>query len=131
VDDAPAASALARFSAKLNSIAAPLRQSFTYDQRKEMSRHQELAAATGVKVYFCDPHSPWQRDTCENTNGLLRQYLPKGTNLSVYSQDDLDSIDDSLNSRLAPLMHSTRRSKSLQACLNLRPDLILPFTKRI
>jgi IS30 family transposase len=76
MEDATAASALAGFTAKLNSIAAPLRQSFTYDQGKEMTRHQELSAATGVRVYFCDPHSPWQRGTCENTNGLLRQYLP-------------------------------------------------------
>ena len=85
MEDATAASALAGFTAKLNSIAAPLRQSFTYDQGKEMTRHQELSAATGVRVYFCDPHSPWQRGTCENTNGLLRQYLPKGTDLSIYS----------------------------------------------
>jgi IS30 family transposase len=99
MEDATAASALAGFTANLNSIAAPLRQSFTYDQGKEMTRHRELTAATGVKVYFCDPHSPWQRGTCENTNGLLRQYLPKGTDLSIYSQDELDAIADSLNRR--------------------------------
>ncbi|MEM5373438.1 IS30 family transposase, partial [Paraburkholderia azotifigens] len=99
MEDATAASALAGFTAKLNSIAAPLRQSFTYDQGKEMTRHQELSAATGVRVYFCDPHSPWQRGTCENTNGLLRQYLPKGTDLSIYTQIELDAIADSLNSR--------------------------------
>ena len=99
MDDATASSALAGFTAKLNAIADPMRKSFTYDQGKEMSYHRQLAAATGVRVYFCDPHSPWQRGTCENTNGLLCQYLPKGTDLSVHSQDDLDAIADSLNGR--------------------------------
>ena len=84
--DATAAAALEGFTAKLRSIAEPMRQTLTYDQGKEMARHAELTANTGVMVYFCDPHSPWQRGSCENTNGLIRQYLPKGTDLSVHRQ---------------------------------------------
>lgn len=97
--DATAESALAGFTAKLNQITSPLRQTLTYDQGREMARHRELARNTNMRVYFCDPHSPWQRGSCENTNGLLRQFLPKGTDLSVYSQDELDSIADLLNNR--------------------------------
>ncbi len=100
MDDATAESALAGFSHKLNSIAAPMRQILTYDQGKDLTRHKDLTARTGVAVYFCDPHSPQQRGTRENTNGLLRQYLPTGTDLSGYSQVQLDAIPDSLNTRL-------------------------------
>ena len=98
MDDATAASTLAGQSAKLNSIAAPLRSSFTY-KGTELPLHVELAAHTGVKVYFCDPYSPWQRGTCENINGLIRQYLPKGTGLSVFGQAELDGSASSLNTR--------------------------------
>lgn len=96
---ATAAHVLQAFTDKLNSIAQPMRKTLTYDRGREMAYHQQLTANTGVAVYFCDPHSPWQRGTNENTNGLVRQYLPKGTDLSGYSQEDLDAIADLMNGR--------------------------------
>ena len=97
--DAKAETARDGFAAGLLAVPTPLRLTSTCDQDKEMARHRELVALTGVRVYFTDLHAPWQRGSNGNTNGLLRQYLPKGTNLSVFSQAGLDAIAARLNSR--------------------------------
>lgn len=80
-------------------MPARIRKTVTWDQGSEMARHLEITATTGVQVYFCNPHSPWERPTNENTNGLLREFLPKGANLSRYTRTDLDDIEDLMNNR--------------------------------
>ena len=94
-----AKSALRGFRRELKKVPPDLRQTLTYDRGSEMAHHETLAKQVSIDIYFADPYSPWQRGSNENTNGLLRQYLPKGTDLSVYTQRQLDAIAHKLNTR--------------------------------
>jgi IS30 family transposase len=98
-EDRTAATLAEAMTAKVPEIPEILRRSLTWDQGKEMALHTKITEATGLPIYFCDPHSPWQRGTNENTNGLLRQYFPKGTDLSFYGPGWLDQVAAELNAR--------------------------------
>ena len=89
----------AALTASLATLPTELRQTLTWDRGKELSGHAQLTLETGTRVFFADPHSPWQRPTNENTNGLLRQYFPKGTDLSRWSAQDLEAVALALNHR--------------------------------
>jgi transposase, IS30 family len=99
MDGTDALSAYRGFTKKLRHVPAPLRKTLTYDRGKEMADHARLAHRLAIQIFFADPHSPWQRGTNENTNGLLRQYLPKGRDLSRYTQRELNAIAHRLNTR--------------------------------
>ena len=99
ITDQTAATVREAIAAQIVSLPAHLRRSITWDRGAEMSQHLQFSVEHDIAIYFCDPYSPWQRGTNENTNGLLRQYFPKGTDLSVHSQEELDRAAASLNNR--------------------------------
>jgi IS30 family transposase len=104
--------------AKMATLPEQLRLSLTWDQGSEMANHVQIAEATGLSIYFCDPHSPWQRGSNENTNGLLRQYLPKSTDLGFYGPGMLDNIAAELNDRPRKTLNWRTPAEALQALLS-------------
>jgi IS30 family transposase len=98
-NDASTETVIGKIAEQIVRLPEQLRRSLTWDQGREMARHRQFTVATGVNVYFCDPHSPWQRGSNENTNGLLRQYFPKSTDLAIHDQAQLDRVAAELNDR--------------------------------
>lgn len=108
-------------AAKIIGLPEQLRASLTWDQGSEMAQHVQLRIDTGIEVYFCDPHSPWQRGTNENTNGLLRQYLPKGTDLTRYTEAELDAVSHTLNTRPRKTLGWATPAEALERLLSDPP----------
>jgi IS30 family transposase len=103
---------------QMRRLPEHLRRTLTWDQGTEMAQHARITAELGMGVYFCDPHSPWQRGSNENTNGLLRQYLPKGTDLSFYGPGMLDNIADELNNRPRQTLNWATPREALERLLS-------------
>ena len=103
---------------KSQRLPVALRRSLTWDRGSEMAQHQHLSLATHMQVYFCDPHSPWQRGSNENTNGLLRQYFPKDSELSHHSQRHLDAVAKRMNQRARKTLGFKDPAETLAAALH-------------
>jgi transposase, IS30 family len=113
-----AAAVAEEMTTAVSGLPAALRRSLTWDQGNEMAAHKQISLATGLEVYFCDPHSPWQRGSNENTNGLLRQYFPKGTSLAAHSREHLDAVAAQLNSRPRKTLGWKTPAQALQEALD-------------
>ena len=121
VDGKDTRSVTSALSHHVRRLPQQLRSSLTWDRGLEMAEHARFTVATDVKVYFCDPQSPWQRGSNENTNGLLRQYLPKGTNLSTVTQTELDAIATKLNTRPRHTLDFKTPAATLDEALRVAP----------
>jgi transposase, IS30 family len=118
-----AATVAAAMTAAISELPAHLWRSLTWDQGSEMGRHAQITLTTGLDIYFCDPHSPWQRGSNENTNGLLRQYFPKGTVLSRHSKTHLDEVAAKLNRRPRETLNWRTPAEALNDLLLNPPDI--------
>ena len=110
-------SVVAALVSQVQHLPRELRRSLTWDRGKELADHKRLTLATDLDVYFCDPHSPWQRGTNENTNRLLRQYFPKGTDLSVHGQAKLDAVARELNERPRKTLNYHSPAEKFDECV--------------